>query len=191
MRRVWGVLLCLSVSAALGFGRWDEAAAAVLAAGNQALSLGMTLIGGMMIWGGLMAILQESGAMGPVSRWMRKLLQPLVRRDLSEESWAAMGMNLAANLLGLGNAATPLGIQAARRMSRDCSGVASDELCLLVVLNTASIQLLPATIASVRAAAGSAAPLDILPAVWLSSALSVAAGLTAARLFSALGRWRR
>ena len=99
MRRVWGVLLCLSVSAALGFGRWDEAAAAVLAAGNQALSLGMTLIGGMMIWGGLMAILQESGAMGPVSRWMRKLLQPLVRRDLSEESWAAMGMNLAANLL--------------------------------------------------------------------------------------------
>ena len=64
MRRVWGVLLCLSVSAALGFGRWDEAAAAVLAAGNQALSLGMTLIGGMMIWGGLMAILQESGAMG-------------------------------------------------------------------------------------------------------------------------------
>ena len=58
MRRVWGVLLCLSVSAALGFGRWDEAAAAVLAAGNQALSLGMTLIGGMMIWGGLMAILQ-------------------------------------------------------------------------------------------------------------------------------------
>lgn len=70
MRRVWGVLLCLSVSAALGFGRWDEAAAAVLAAGNQALSLGMTLIGGMMIWGGLMAILQESGAMGPVSRWM-------------------------------------------------------------------------------------------------------------------------
>ena len=59
------------------------AAAAVLAAGNQALSLGMTLIGGMMIWGGLMAILQESGAMGPVSRWMRKLLQPLVRRDLS------------------------------------------------------------------------------------------------------------
>lgn len=188
MRRVWGVLLCLSVSAALGFGRWDEAAAAVLAAGNQALSLGMTLIGGMMIWGGLMAILQESGAMGPVSRWMRKLLQPLVRRDLSEESWAAMGMNLAANLLGLGNAATPLGLEAARKMSRKTPGVASDGLCMLVVCNTASIQLIPTTVAAVRAGAGCAAPFDILPAVWLASAISVSVGILAAKLFSKV--WR-
>ena len=75
-------------------------------------------------------------------------------------------------------------------MARGCDGIASDELCLLVVLNTASIQLLPATIASVRAAAGCQTPFDILPAVWMSSALSVAAGLTAARLFSALGRRR-
>lgn len=91
---------------------------------------------------------------------------------------------------GLGNAATPLGIQAARRMAKGCDGVASDELCLLVVLNTASIQLLPATIASVRAAAGCETPFDILPAVWMSSALSVAAGAAAARLFSAFGRRR-
>ena len=65
-------------------------------------------------------------------------------------------------------------------MARGCDGVASDELCLLVVLNTASIQLLPATIASVRSAAGAESPFDILPAVWLSSALSVIVGLTAA-----------
>lgn len=75
-------------------------------------------------------------------------------------------------------------------MARGCEGVASDELCLLVVLNTASIQLLPATIASVRAAAGCRTPFDILPAVWLSSALSVAAGLTMARLLAAAGRRR-
>ena len=72
-------------------------------------------------------------------------------------------------------------------MAVGCGGVASNELCLLVVLNTASIQLLPTTIASVRAAAGSAAPFDILPAVWLSSVLSVAAGLGAAALLSRLG----
>ena len=78
----------------------------------------------------------------------------------------------------------PLGIQAARRMARGCSGTASDELCLLVVLNTASIQLLPTTVASVRAAFGSAAPFDILPAVWISSLASVTVGLLTARLLS-------
>lgn len=83
------------------------------------------------------------------------LFRPLLRRLLpnasrDEETLAAVSANVSANLLGLGNAATPLGIQAARRMARNCGGTASDELCLLVVLNTASIQLLPTTVASVR-----------------------------------------
>ena len=102
----------------------------------------------------------------------------------SPETLAAVSANVSANLLGLGNAATPLGIRAARRMAKGCSGVASDELCRLVVLNTASIQLIPATIASVRAAAGCKAPFDILPAVWMASALSVTVGLLAAWLLS-------
>ena len=97
---------------------------------------------------------------------------------------------MSANLLGLGNAATPLGIRAAQRMARGCGGVASDELCLLVVLNTASIQLLPATVASVRSAAGCQTPFDTLPAVWLASVLSVTAGLSAAWLLSHKGEHR-
>ena len=97
-------------------------------------------------------------------------------------------MNMAANMLGLDNAATPLGIRAACRMSRGCKGTASDELCLLVVLNTASIQLLPTTLAGVRASLGAADPFDVLPAVWLTSLLSVLAGLLAAKLFARL--WR-
>ena len=105
------------------------------------------------------------------------------------ETLAALSANVSANLLGLGNAATPLGIRAATRMAQGCSGVASDELCRLVVLNTASIQLLPTTVAAVRSAHGCAAPFDILPAVWLSSVLSVSAGLLAARGLQAV--WRR
>ena len=95
---------------------------------------------------------------------------------------------MSANLLGLGNAATPLGVQAARRMADGTGGRASDELCRLVVLNTASIQLLPTTVAGVRAALGAENPFDILPAVWLASVLSVSVGLLAAHL---LGKfWR-
>ena len=90
--------------------------------------------------------------------------------------------------MGLGNAATPLGLEAARRMSRRSPGVASDALCMLVVCNTASIQLIPTTVAAVRSAAGAEQPFDILPAVWLSSALSVAVGIAAAKLCARL--WR-
>ena len=162
MRRVWGISLLLAVMAALGFRRWEEASAAVLAAGNQALTLGMTLIGGMMIWGGLMAILQESGAMGAVSRWVRGMLRPLVRRELSEESWAAMGMNLAANLLGLGNAATPFGIRAAQLLARQGEDGLRGLLVLLVI-NNSGLELMPSAVMTLRQQAGSVAP----GAVWL------------------------
>ena len=92
---------------------------------------------------------------------------------------------MSANLLGLGNAATPAGIRAAKGMQKMAQGsFASDELCRLVVLNTASIQLLPTTIAAVRAAEGAGNAFDILPAVWISSILSVCAGLLAERIFA-------
>ena len=122
-----------------------------------------------------------------------RLFRPLLRRILPRASrdadtLAAVSANVSANLLGLGNAATPLGIRAAQRMATGYGGTASDELCRLVVLNTASIQLLPTTVAAVRSAQGCAAPLDILPAVWLSSVLSVTAGLLAARLLQRV--WR-
>jgi len=113
-------------------------------------------------------------------------LLPRASRD--PETLAAVSANVSANLLGLGNAATPLGIRAARRMARGQNGVADDELCCLVVLNTASLQLLPTTVAGVRAACGCRTPFDILPAVWLSSAISVTAGLLTARLLSQV--WR-
>jgi spore maturation protein A len=93
----------------------------------------------------------------------------------------SIAANVSANLLGLGNAATPMGLAAARGMSRNCHGVAPDALCMLVVCNTASIQLIPTTVAAVRAAAGSKTPFDILPAVWLASALSVSAGVLACK----------
>ena len=97
--------------------------------------------------------------------------------------------NVCANLLGLGNAATPMGIQAAKRLALGKNGVASDELCRLVVLNTASIQLIPANVAAVRASLGCATPFDILPAVWVTSLCSAGLGIAAAWL---LGRaWKR
>ena len=91
-------------------------------------------------------------------------------------------------MLGLGNAATPLGIRASRLMARGSGGTASDDLCLFVVLNTASIQLFPTTVAGVRAALGASSPFDILPAVWLASGVAVVAGAGMAKLLARVRR---
>jgi spore maturation protein A len=140
---------------------------------------------------GVMELLERSGLAGGLSRLLRPVLRRLLPHASREEgTLTALSANVSANLLGLGNAATPLGIRAATRMAEGCGGTASDELCRLVVLNTASIQLLPTTVASVRAACGCKTPLDILPAVWLSSVLSVAVGLAAARILQYFRRAR-
>ena len=137
-----------------------------------------------------MSIMKASGLMGALSRLFRPLLSRLLPRACKDpDTLAALSGNVSANLLGLGNAATPLGIRAARRMAEGCGGIASNELCTLVVLNTASIQLLPTTVAGVRSALGAESAFDILPAVWMASVLSVAAGLLAAKLFGRL--WKR
>ncbi|MDE7243475.1 MAG: spore maturation protein A [Oscillospiraceae bacterium] len=143
----------------------------------------------MCLWSGVMAVMRACGLTELLSRMFRPLLGRLLPQACRDpDTMAALSGNVSANLLGLGNAATPLGIRAAQRMAAGCGGTASDELCRLVVLNTASIQLLPTTVAGVRTALGAQNAFDILPAVWLSSVLSVTAGLLAAWVFSKI--WR-
>ena len=178
-------MVVLSLVFGLLSGNLDAVANAALEGAGAAVELSLSMAGVLCLWSGVMEIMNACG----LSAGLARLFRPVLRRLLPNasrdaETLSAVSANVSANLLGLGNAATPLGIRAARRMARGCGGTASDELCLLVVLNTASIQLIPATIASVRSAAGCKTPFDILPAVWMASALSVTAGLLAAGLLS-------
>ena len=119
--------------------------------------------------------------LGKLLRPVFRTLFPKAGRD--EEALGYLSANVSANLLGLGNAATPMGIAAVKRMQElEKSHIASDEMCLLIVMNTASIQLLPTTMASVRASLGASSAFDILPAVWVSSVCSVCAGIFAAKI---------
>jgi len=192
MAVIWTGMVTISLFFGIATGRLDAVSAAALEGAGSAIQLCLNMAGVLCLWSGVMTVMDRCGLsehLAGAFRPLLRLLLPDASRDT--ETLAAVSANVSANLLGLGNAATPLGIRAARRMARGQNGIASDELCMLVVLNTASIQLLPTTVASVRAAAGSAAPFDILPAVWLASVMSVTAGLLAAKLFSRLGRWRR
>ena len=162
---------------------------AALEGAAAAVELCVSMAGVMALWTGVMEVMEQCGLSAVLARLFRPLLRRLLpRASRDPETLAAISANLSADLLGLGNAATPLGLRAARRMACGCGGVASDELCLLVVLNSASIQLLPTTVAGVRSALGCTDPFDILPAVWLASALSVLAGLAVAKLLARV--WR-
>ena len=187
---IWTGMVLLALGAAVLTGQTGALTAAALEGAASAIRLALGLAGALCLWSGAAKALERAGGMRALARLARPVFRRLFPQTAQDET--AMGYltaNVAANLLGLGNAATPLGLEAARKMSRKTPGVASDGLCMLVVCNTASIQLIPTTVASVRLAAGSAAPFDILPAVWLASAISVCVGILAAKVFARL--WRK
>ena len=183
------LMVAAAVLCGLATGQGPAVAAAALEGASSAVQLALSIAGMLCLWTGVMEVMRQSGLAGQLSR----LLAPLLRRLFPQaagdrRTMDAISANVSANLLGLGNAATPLGLEAARGLARSSPGTASDGLCMLVVCNTASIQLIPTTVASVRAAQGCQTPFDILPAVWLASALSVGVGILACKAFSKV--WR-
>ena len=186
MSRILAVLCCLSLLMGLLTGRMEQVSQATLSGAQEAVQLLLKMGGTLCLWNGVMEVMSRSGLSAKVSH----LLQPLISllfgsyaRDAAARD--AIARNMAANLLGLGSAATPSGLRAAKRLKElsDRQGKPPHGAFLLMVINTASLQLLPTTVAAVRAGLGSARPFDILPAVWLSSALSVTVAILAARLF--------
>lgn len=186
-----GIILFSFVFAALT-GRMPQLSEAAMGQAGEAVTLVLSLTGMLCLWSGLMKIAQESG----LTELLSRLLSPVTKRLFkglrpSGEAVNAITMNLIANFLGLGNAATPLGIRAMCEMAKEqrADGAATNDMAMFVVVNTASIQLIPATTAMLRMQAGSAAPLDILPATWIASVGSVAVGIVMAGLLAPL--WRK
>ena len=181
MSWIWTGLILISVVFSLFTGQGNALAASVLQGAQAGIALVISLAGSICLWTGIGKLMEKAGITGCLSR----LLQPVLHRVFpSTETDSALAgdlsANICANFLGLGNAATPMGISAARRMKR--GSTATDELCRLIVLNTASIQLIPSNVAAIRSSLGCISPFDILPAVWISSLCSAAMGLTAAWL---------
>ena len=184
-----GAVLC-AVFFAFFTGSGTQTTAGALDGAVSAVELCVAMAGPLALWAGLGKLMDRAG----LTAVLAKVLSPILGRVFPEsrtdkELAKHLSANVTANILGLGNAATPMGIRAAGRLRDPADPArATDSLCRLVVMNTASIQLLPTTVATLRRAAGCETPFDILPCVWVSSILSVSAGLLAAW---ALGRvWR-
>lgn len=180
---VWSLLVAGSVICSLLLGNTESLSAAMVDSAAEAMELLLKLAGILALWSGIMKIAQESGLTALFARLFAPLLRLLFPRlDRDSEAFGLITMNITANLLGLGNTATPLGLRAMRELDalNRHSGTASDEMVIFVVMNTASLQLLPTMLGSLRQSYGSTAPFEILVPIWISSSCALAVALVIA-----------
>ena len=190
MSYIWTGLLALSILFSALNGLSSQLAASVFAGAQAGVTLAISLTGSICLWTGVGKLMGELKITEGLSKLFRPLLYRIFPASRTDKQLSgALSANICANLLGLGNAATPMGIQAAKRLrDPDRPDYATDGLCRLIVLNTASIQLIPSNVAAVRLSLGCGTPFDILPAVWITSFCSAGLGLLAAAV---LGRvWK-
>lgn len=178
---LFGALMGFSLLYGLARGTEAETVAAMLGGAGEAVASAIAMAGGFAFFCGMLSILRRAGA----AEWMGRRLSPLLRRllgpTLPKEALESAALNLTANLLGLGNAATPMGVKAARQMAKG-GPAASDALCMFLVINSSSVQLLPASVIALRAAEGSRDPGAIALPALLATLVSTAVGVISCKL---------
>ncbi|MBQ3471033.1 MAG: spore maturation protein [Clostridia bacterium] len=184
MNYIWCGLIIISLITAAVNGNMEVTINAAFDGAKAAVDTILALAGVMCFWTGIMKIAEKSG----LSDKIEKLLRPLITflfPNSSNEAKKYISMNMSANLLGMGNAATPMGIKAMQTLDKENPRpeYASDDMCMLVVLNTTSLQLIPTTIIALRTAANSANPFSVILPIWISSLTAVVAAVTAAKLW--------
>lgn len=184
---IWLYLILSSIVVAAYTGRMDEITKASFDSAKSAVTLAISLIGAMALWLGIMKVAEAAGLMKAISRAIRPVmvwLFPDIPAD--HPAMSAMIMNMAANMLGLGNAATPMGIKAMNELDKlnPEKGTATNSMCLFLAINTSSVTILPLGVIAVRAAAGAANPANILIPSIIATTLSTTTAIIAAKLMA-------
>lgn len=193
MSYVFGGMIVAAFVYALFCGNLDALSSGVTDAAGSAVELLISVSGMLILWSGFMRIAKDCGLIEKLSRLFAPVLKKLYP-DVAPESDAFryISMNISANLLGLGNAATPLGLNAMRELKKYSIGdTATNSMVTFVLMNTASIQLIPTTVAALRKSYGAAQPFDILLCVWITSVTALTVGLLSSRLLMRRGTWKR
>lgn len=182
---IWGGMIIISLLCAILTGRIENLSGAIFSGADSAIKLIFSIIGMMALWTGLMKIAEKSGLTSLIS----KSLSPITSRlfpeyDKNSKEIKAICMNVTANLLGLGNAATPFGIAAMKELNKNNrhKNTATNSMIIFIILNTASIQLIPTMIASLRLNYGAKNPFDIVPVIWIASFVSLTIGIIIAKI---------
>lgn len=183
---IWAFMMIIAFVSAIFAGKMELLSDSVIKGAGSAVELLISVTGIICFWSGMMEIADRSGITRGIAKLFSPVLSKLFKR-VPKESYAMryISLNISANLLGLGNAATPFGLSAMKELKKinNNKNEASDDMLLFVVLNTASIQLMPTTLCAYRSNYGSTAPFEIIPAVWLTSVVALLVGITVAKLF--------
>ena len=185
MNYIFASGIIFSFITALFRGTTDSLTTGILDAAENAVSITIRLLGALSLWNGLSEIMSRSGLSEKIQRLLSPMLKLIFPKYHSTPAGEAICANITANLLGLGNAATPLGIEAMKRIRAiNGSDTADNETVRFVVINSAALTLIPTTVAALRQQAGSSSPFSIIIPVWLSGILSLVAGLLSEKILS-------
>ncbi len=182
---IFAGIIAVSLITSVFTGNTKALADAVINGAGESIKLLITMAGMLTLWSGIMEIASQGGLTELFSRILSPALLRLFKNVKKDSRVLQLiSMNVSANMLGLGNAATPLGLSAVKEMKRlsGDSDKATDDMIVFVVMNTASIQIMPTMVATLRQSYKSAQPFSILPGVWISSACALAVGLTLAKI---------
>ncbi len=185
MNYIWGGIIAISVIVSIFTGKVSETSTAAMNSAKECVETVLSMIGVMCFWMGLMEIANRSGLMDKFAKLLSPVINFLFKDVKSEKAKKAISMNMAANIFGIGNAATPFGLAAMEELAKENKfrATASNSMCMMVVINTASIQLIPTTLLAFRSAYNSSNPFEIMPAVWITSVFSVVLGVVSAKIF--------
>ncbi len=191
MNVVFVALVVVAVVFAAFTGHMDQVGTSAMTSAGAAVTLSIGLVGVMALWLGIMRVAEEAGLVKTLGRVVRPVMTRLFPDVPADHpAMASMVMNIAANMLGLGNAATPLGLKAMQDLQtlNPEQEVATDAMALFLAINTSSVQLVPATVIALRAAAGATQPADIVLPTLLATTVSTTVAIVLAKVLS---RWRR
>lgn len=188
---LWPIFIIISIVYSIFTGNIENVNNSIFEATQEAVTLTLTLLGTMCLWSGIMEIASNT----KIIKYLSNLLSPIIRfllPDVKKESEANKNitMNIIANILGLGNAATPLGIKAIKEMQKENKrkDTLSNSMIMFIVLNTASLQLIPTTVIAIRSSLGSNNPTQIIFPVWIATICAAIAGIVATKIFIKLSK---
>lgn len=179
MNYIWVALIVFSFFCAVATGNMNALSSSVISGGTDAITLALKLVGIICFWNGLMAVAEKSGLTKLLCKALSPVLKILFPTLKDEKTKNAIAMNITANFLGLGNAATPFGLEAMNRLKKiECKGdTASNNMVRFVVINSAAIHLVPTTVALLRQEYGSKSPADIIVPALITSLIALFCGV--------------
>lgn len=191
LNSIWPIFIIISISFAVITGNIDKINNSIFESTSTAIELSITMLGTMCLWSGIMEIASNTSIMEKILKILKpilKMLFPKIKSDSKE--YKEMCMNIVANLLGLGNAATPLGLKAMQTLQEknNTKDTLTDTMAMFIVLNTASLQIIPTTVIAIRASLNSTEPTKIIFPVWVATISAAIAGVTAVKIFSKIDK---